>query len=208
MRITGRLLAFVAAVAAGLVAANLVFLVREVLRDPETWDGGRGPGAVFLALGIFGGGALILALVALPALIGVFVGPKSRRTALWFLVLPGVLGLLAAAGAAGALVALQPDGVQFLAPVAGPLAGPPLLALIAGVLARRGGRVAPPGLQPRPGQWPGQPHQPQPWPREVPPGQPWPGPQPQGHPEGWPPQSQQGQPQPPPQPPSQPWPPA
>lgn len=54
------------------------------------------------------------------------------------LIIPGVFGLVlvGAAGAGGALVALQPNGVVFLPTVARPMAISPLLASIAGLLMR------------------------------------------------------------------------
>lgn len=157
------------------MGTSLVLLLRVVLRDPEAWDGGRGPDAVFLALGILGGGALVLLLVAVPALIGVLAAGKSRGTATWLLIIPGVFGLVGAAGAAGALVALQPNGVVFLPTVAGPMAISPLLAFIAGLLMRGSVRErAYGGPQPPPQQWP-----PQQWPAQPPAQAQWPAPPPQ-----------------------------
>jgi hypothetical protein len=150
MRIFGRMLAFCATATGVFVAGNFALLLREVLRDPEAWDGGRGVDAFYLALGILGGGALVLALVAIPSFIGVFAGAVSRGTAAWFLTVPGVFGLVAAAGATGALIALQPAGMEFLVPVVAPMAASPLLALIAGLLMRASVRPVPPQPQPTP----------------------------------------------------------
>ncbi len=168
MRVVGRLLAVLAAATGTLVVVNHAGIVRLVVDSPEAWDGGRGQQAVLLTLGVFGGGALVMALVALPALLGVFLGSRSRGMAVWFLVVPGSVGLFAAVAATLVWLALQPEGAQLLPFITAPLALPPLLALVAGLLLRARAEVrgegGTPGFPPPPpvyypqGPHPGAPH--------------------------------------------------
>jgi len=136
VRIVGRILAFLGTVAAILVAVNHAQLVRLALTTPEYWDGGRGPEGVNMTLAVIGGGAIVMIVVALPAVVGVFAGPDSRRTAFWLLILPGIIGLVGAAVATGVWIALQPEGLKLALFVAGPLAVPPIVTLVAGLLMR------------------------------------------------------------------------
>lgn len=136
MTALARIFAAAAAVSGGAVAINHSRLVAYALAHSEAWDGGRGDEAVALTVGVFGGGAVVMAIVALLALAGLVFGARSARSALWLLSVPGVVGLAAAVVATGVWLAVQPSGSEYLAYVVVPLAVPPVLALVAGTLLR------------------------------------------------------------------------
>lgn len=118
-----------------LAVASVAFQIVVAMGELE-WEAGREEGLVE-AIGVFGLGAALLLVVAVWALLGAAWSRRSRGKAMWLSIVPGILGLLVAIGAA--LVFALNDGQEEMMAVILPLAYGlgPLLLVLAGWRARR-----------------------------------------------------------------------
>lgn len=139
MSALGRMFAFLAAAASGLVAVGFAGMVLQVLEQPDLWDGGRGPDAVMFWFALLGGPALLTGVAGLLFLIGFFAGAKRGGSGL--LLVPGAIVLIAGAAVGAVLYVFQPGGEEFIPYIAGPVAAAGLLGIVGGVLLRRAGRA-------------------------------------------------------------------